>query len=159
MKREVRRIAVVVLVAIGAAALTSGSIGALPSSSSHAPPRVTLDIVVNGDLRSAQGQVQALQCFNRPEPDPFQAPSSFLIHIDLERVVSPACMTTAHVDWRIVAAPRSARDAPEPLVLRLRYNQKDRYPFTLDCHPGSPDVQCVVREISATRVTVDLRGK
>ncbi len=148
-----RHAALIALVAVGAVVLTPGPAGAGPAPP---PSHLTLEFEVSGDLAAVSGQVSRNECFARPFPDPFRAEAYTVTRFDLQPKLP---CTHPQVEWRIRTDPRSSKDAPEALVVRVRYVEGVPRPFAVDCEQRSPDVQCNIRFIGSELVQVSLRGR
>jgi hypothetical protein len=95
---------------------------ALPVSS-PAPSVVAIQYQIGGDLRSVDGEVVRLECFEQPRPDPFV--TAFAVLLVFELRLTPSCGPFAQVEWKIMTQPRSGRDAPEALRVQVNYREKN----------------------------------
>jgi len=156
MNRVLTRIAALTLVAIGAAALTAGSVGAVPRQT--APPTVTVLFSVRGDLASIEGRLHDFNCVDRVQPNPFRLLPFAQQAVQVESFKSPSCAVSGKNEaiWLLTAQPKSPKDPPETMGVRLRYGARAT---TVEFLHVSKDLRWTSHVLSPTQVVVEITGK
>ncbi len=157
MRRVVTRVGVLALVAAGTVALTVGSAGAARSTQSSSPDVVTVQFRVKGDLVSLEGRLHDFNCVERVQPNTFRVPGGFAL-VSVEVVTFkrefPPCDRNEAI-WLLVTQPKSRKDPPETMGVRLRYGSR---PTTVEFLHPSKDLRWTSRVIDRAHVEVDITG-
>ena len=157
MNRVLTRIGALTLVAVGTAALTAGSVGAAAPRQTS-PPTVTVVFSVRGDLASIEGRLHDFNCVDRVQPNTFRLYPFAQQTVQVESFKSPSCAATGKNEaiWLLTAQPKSPKDPPETMGVRLRYGAR---PTTIDFLHVSKDLRWTSHVLSPTHVVVEITGK
>lgn len=156
MKRALTGIALAIA-AIGTVTLTSGSVGAV-TPRQNASPDVTVQFVVRGDLASIQGQLADFNCVDSVQPNPFRLFPQSTQSVQVKSFNGPACTVTGKNEaiWLLTTQPKSPKDPPETMGVRLRYGHR---PTTVEFLHVSKDLRWTSHVLSPTRVEVEITGR
>lgn len=154
MNRVITRIGALVLVAIGTVTLTAGSVGAVvPRQIS--PPTVTVEFRVLGDLASIEGRLHDFNCVERTQPNPFRISPFVTLRVEVQSFNSPICVKNEAI-WLLVTQPKSGKDAPETMGVRLRYGARQT---AVEFLHASKDLRWSGHVLDDTHVVVEITGK
>jgi hypothetical protein len=159
MNWRVKRIGTAALVAIGAATLTIGPARAVVGRAADAPSFVKVTFVVKGDLKSFEGRLHDSNCVDQVQPNPFRVFPGDAFPVGVQtRPPTPldSCYDRNEVIWLIVTQPRSGKDAPETMGVRLRYGA--RRPTQVAFLHASKDLRWTDHILAPDRVEVVVTG-
>jgi hypothetical protein len=139
---------------IGALALTAGSVGAVVPRQSGSP-NVTVVFVVRGDLALIEGKLHDFNCVERVQPNPFRIHPFEQFRVEVQSFNSPVCVKNEAI-WLLTTQPKSSKDAPETMGVRLRYGAR---PTTVEFLHPSKDLRWTSHVLSPTEVVVEITGK
>lgn len=154
MNRAVTGIGTLAIAAIGAVVLTAGPSGAV-NPAQTASPNVTVMFVIHGDLASIEGKLHDFNCVERVQPNPFRIHPFEQLRVEVQSFNSPVCVKNEAI-WLLTTQPKSGKDAPETMGVRLRYGAR---PTTVEFLHPSKDLRWSSHVLSPTQVVVEITGK
>jgi hypothetical protein len=154
MNRVLTRFGALALVAIGTVALTAGSLGAVVPRPIGSPD-VTVQFDARGDLASIQGQLHDFNCVERVQPNPFKLLNFATVRVEVQSFNSPVCVKNEAI-WLLTTQPKSPKDPPETMGVRLRYGAR---PTTVEFLHVSKDLRWTSHVLNDRQVVVQITGK
>ena len=162
--RAVRRLAALVLVAIGVAMFAAGPIGAVRSPGSNPPAArsgaipdfVVVQFQVSGDLKFVEGRLHDSNCVSGTDPNPFQIYNGATLKVVVRTQTLCPRRGEEEAIWLLTTQPRPAHDAPETMGVRLRYGNRETQVAFL--HP-SKDLRWSAHVVARDLVIVQVVGK
>lgn len=156
MKRVLTGIGALALAVVGTGVLTAGSAGAVVPRQA-ASPNVTVEFTVRGDLALIDGRLHDFNCVDKVQPNPFRLYPPDRLPVEVQSFVSPLRPCTSNeAIWLLTTQPKSPKDAPETMGVRLRYGSR---PTTVEFLHVSKDLRWNAHILSPTRVVVEITGK
>jgi hypothetical protein len=157
MNRVLTRFGALALAAIGTVALTAGALGAVVPRPIGSPD-VTVQFDARGDLASIQGQLHDFNCVDSVQPNPFRLFPQSAEFVQVKSFNGPVCEMTGKNEaiWLLTSQPKSPKDPPETMGVRLRYGHR---PTTVEFLHVSKDLRWTSHVLSPTRVEVEITGK
>ncbi len=160
--RAVKRSAALVLVAIGVASLVAGPAAAAGGStppaerSASIPDVVFVRFEVRGDLQLVEGRLHDSNCVLGTDPNPFRVHNEEALTVVVR--TQTLCFRRGEEEaiWLLTTQPKSPRDPPETMGVRLRYG--DRATQVAFLHP-SRDLRWSSHVLAPDRVVVEVVGK
>jgi hypothetical protein len=154
--------AAMALILIGAAAVTSNSIGASPTSRSALPvPDYKVEIHVGGDLQEARAGLFDYNplCLTLPLAKEFQEFRS-TAHRPAGVIFRqrPQCIAPPYAAWKVILIAKPTQEAPENVELSITLKMDPHSPLSVSV-TGDRDVSVSSHSHSQNFSRVDINGQ